>query len=478
MSEDLLRARKIVICLDGTGNEIKAGLTNVLRIYQGLDTAARPGGLRPQVALYQPGVGTRQDPKLAVNKAFQAWRGLRGQMSGLGLEDDVLDAYRWLCTQYTTAAEKALAYRDWRARVRAEALATGRDKAELDAAFPEIRARDIQGEDDHVWILGFSRGAYAARILAGFLHNFGRLAPEQMVVLTKAYRAYARIVSHPPGTDPEAVFGDLRRFADVLKVPPVPVRGLGLFDTVSSMIRFAPGSLPRTGAVVDYATHPSVRSNESVRIVAHALALDERRCMFRALPWDMGKPFWGNRFRNGTMRSQFVRQSWFAGYHSDIGGSSDEGETGLGKITLAWLLDNLAEMDRAAWEEDVAKGLIPALPDGSARPEPPFGLILRQGFRKTIDALGTPGADGKTPADHIATEAPVHDSMKILPIWPVAEWIPQSASRMEWPRRRFWKWYIPASEPRPVPEGHLVHPSVRARIAAGGYDPVNLPETT
>ena len=101
-------------------------------------------------------------------------------------------------------------------------------------------------------------------------------------------------------------------------------------------------------------THANVIRNGSVRIVLHALAVDERRSMFRALPWQPGD-FYGNRYRQDRDRHrQYVQQRWFPGYRSDIGSSQPEAASGIGKIALLWMLDALAQSERDADREDAA----------------------------------------------------------------------------------------------------------------------------
>ncbi len=91
--------RKIVICIDGTGNEIGARESNVLKLYKALkkdDT---------QLAHYVLGVGTFDGTKL-FGRARQAVNALLGQAFGYGLEDDVLSAYRFLCRTYRSKERK------------------------------------------------------------------------------------------------------------------------------------------------------------------------------------------------------------------------------------------------------------------------------------------------------------------------------------------------------------------------------------
>ena len=114
--------RKLIICLDGTGNAVGSCETNVLKLYKALNET------EDQLTHYVMGVGTNDGQRL-FGAFRQKIRGVLGLAFGLGLEDDVLDAYRFLCRNY-------------------------RDK---DAA-----TKAGQTGADQIYVFGFSRGAYAA----------------------------------------------------------------------------------------------------------------------------------------------------------------------------------------------------------------------------------------------------------------------------------------------------------------------------
>ena len=75
------------------------------------------------------------------------------------------------------------------------------------------------------------------------------------------------------------------------------------------------------------------RLNPNVRYARHALALDERRADFDRVPWaNDGEP--PNR---EIEEGAYLRQLWFAGNHSDIGGSYPENESRLSDLALKWM---------------------------------------------------------------------------------------------------------------------------------------------
>jgi uncharacterized protein (DUF2235 family) len=72
--------------------------------------------------------------------------------------------------------------------------------------------------------------------------------------------------------------------------------------------------------------------NKNVDFARHALSIDEARDSFQRVQW--GEPgIWKN------SDPQWFEQLWFAGNHSDIGGSYHENESRLSDISLKWMLD-------------------------------------------------------------------------------------------------------------------------------------------
>ena len=75
--------------------------------------------------------------------------------------------------------------------------------------------------------------------------------------------------------------------------------------------------------------------NINVRYARHALAIDETREAFDRVPW--GTPGqWPERSKE---QPEWFEQIWFAGNHSDIGGSYPEDESRLSDVALKWMLD-------------------------------------------------------------------------------------------------------------------------------------------
>ncbi|MBK8191947.1 MAG: DUF2235 domain-containing protein [Lewinellaceae bacterium] len=101
---------------------------------------------------------------------------------------------------------------------------------------------------------------------------------------------------------------------------PCTVHFLGLWDTVSSV-----------GWVYNPVTLQATSTNPSVKYVRHAISIDERRAFFRQNLWGRLKP-------EDDQIKQDVKQVWFAGEHSDVGGSYPMEESALSNIALEWVL--------------------------------------------------------------------------------------------------------------------------------------------
>jgi uncharacterized protein (DUF2235 family) len=186
-----------------------------------------------------------------------------------------------------------------------------------------------------------------------------------------------------------------------------------------------------------------------VRVFRQAIALDERRRMFRLHPWADAQIFTHNRFsKTNNSEPQDAQQVWFTGVHADIGGGYPESESGLSKFPLLWMISEGAAHGLAINPQAVNQ-----LAWGIQRRGSPFTYVAP-------DVLREP-----------------HQSM--TPIWRALEWLPKSERYKEWEAlRSYGGYYVPNSEPRSVPENAFIHESVTRRIeAVPHYHPINLPQS-
>jgi hypothetical protein len=80
--------------------------------------------------------------------------------------------------------------------------------------------------------------------------------------------------------------------------------------------------------------------NPHVGYARHALSIDEARADFDRVPWE----FDGDVRQRTDDEPELLRQVWFSGDHSDIGGSYIENEFRLSDNSLSWLLEQLREL--------------------------------------------------------------------------------------------------------------------------------------
>lgn len=263
-------SKNIVICLDGTGNQFKEDNSNVVKLFR---TIVRNPD---QVAYYDAGVGTLADPqyKTPLAKRLSKWLGLG---LGFGLMKNVEQAYSYLMEHYE--------------------------------------------EDDRIFLFGFSRGAYTARVLAGFINACGLLESGNQSLIpyaVKLYRSRKRRFWIVGRGSPQ--FEVLRKFKSTFGRS-VDVHLLGLWDSVSTF-----------GWIYNPIFLPYTTNNECVHAVRHALAIDERRSFFQPMPW-------GRKHE----AKQDIKEVWFAGVHSDVGGGYPEKESQLSKIPLEWMIQQATD---------------------------------------------------------------------------------------------------------------------------------------
>ncbi|RNL78471.1 DUF2235 domain-containing protein [Nocardioides marmorisolisilvae] len=174
--------------------------------------------------------------------------------------------------------------------------------------------------DDEIYIFGFSRGAFTARSLAGMIGRVGLLTRLALVQnrLSDVVKLYERAAIS------EGVLGESIDEFRHDHCHSAKVNFLGVFDTVGALgvpgfQKFAPHF------------HELQLSNQVLR-ARHALAIDETRLKFEPTLWEAPV------IKPGAQvpPPQDVKQVWFEGVHSDIGGGYRR--TGLSDTTLYWMV--------------------------------------------------------------------------------------------------------------------------------------------
>lgn len=422
--------RNLVICFDGTNNEFGRQNTNVVRLAQVLTRDPQR-----QRLYYDPGVGTLPEPWWAT-RAGKWVSKVCGLAFGRGLMEKVQHAYQYLM--------------------------------------------DFWEPGDRVFVFGFSRGAYAARVLAGMLHTVGLLARGNHNIVPYATRLYRSVYKPekrgqagqavgergavdddpdcgdelaPAGADPTSrdvqspgtkarwELHDQFRATFARPIPGsqsdrrhFPVHFLGLWDTVSSV-----------GWVWNPTSFPFTAWNPSVRIVRHAIAIDERRAFFRTNRMDAAYRW---PVRCGATRVEPHREYWFPGVHADVGGGYPLGPRGLWKEPLRWMV---TEAEQA-------------------------GLLIERGVRPVASEWYWPAAllDAwdAPPEGYAPWRDEMNDSMTLA--WKFAEFFPKSR-RVKVEGQ--WQWAFPRPNlfaRRDIEKGELLHRSVLLRIQSTNYAPPAL----
>jgi uncharacterized protein (DUF2235 family) len=317
-----------------------------------------------------------------------------------------------------------------------------------------------QGDD--IFLFGFSRGAYTVRVLAGLIHKVGLLAPEQCNLADAALTAYKQAstaivdqgdqkaiddILNESGEEhqaqPASHDDEASQFARIVSSRWPTIKFLGVWDTVASVI------VPRPDRFYAFSLQKLsfTQANPSVKVFRQAIAIDERRRMFRLEPWVEPQTFMHNRFSaTHNAEPQDALQVWFAGVHADIGGGYDEKESGLSKFPLLWMIEEAVQ----------------------------HGLSVN---RQTINQLAWGIQRKGSPFSYVAPDIKRDPHQSMTTVWRSLEWIPKADKYKEWHARRSWlNCYIPNAEPRPICEGAWIHESVINRMeAVPVYRPLNLP---
>ncbi|MCX4095141.1 DUF2235 domain-containing protein [Nocardia sp. alder85J] len=262
--------KRLVVCCDGTwGTESNPTVSNIVKIAESvrLSTSRDTGEHVGQRVFYTDGPGSR----------------------GYRLD-------KWLGGAFGLGLDAALATMYWQVALNWE-------------------------EGDEIFIFGFSRGAFTARSLAGMINRLGLLTPDALIdkAYPQALAIYRERKAHPDDPDPP----EWAAFRERYCTPSVPIKFLGVFDTVGAM--GVPGITTHR-----YRFH-DLRLSPIVHCARQALAIDERRRVYQPCLWEITD-------EDGVRRQRpdRVEQVWFTGCHGDIGGGNADSR--LSDTTLRWMI--------------------------------------------------------------------------------------------------------------------------------------------
>ncbi|KAG9105110.1 hypothetical protein FRC07_009610, partial [Ceratobasidium sp. 392] len=275
LQEQNHRARRtIILCFDGTSNHFSKRNTNVVKFME-LLVKDDPR----QMVYYQTGVGTYSHPSI-MSSTGRYVAELLDEGIAWYLYQHIIDGYKFLMQTYQAG--------------------------------------------DKIAIIGFSRGAFTARALAGMLHCVGLLPKYNVEHVPFAYEVYKNSRDYTADPAPKDKQGEViilgksggvsyptigSRPQDVSPADfkrafcsPVVVDFVGVWDTVASV-----------GVIYSGPALPWIGYNPSILTFRQALALDEHRGNFIPSLWD-------HRYTQDHL--QTARDVWFRGEHTDIGGGS------------------------------------------------------------------------------------------------------------------------------------------------------------
>lgn len=288
--------KNIVICSDGTGNSaIKDRGTNVFKIFEAVDIYGHwdDTTLRPQVAVYDDGVGT---------EGFKPLRILGGAF-GWGLGRNIRQLYTELARVYEPG--------------------------------------------DSIYLFGFSRGAFTVRSLAGFIGTCGIIDRAKLgdgdirALVDEAYRTYRTTYrSGGNGTTARQQADSFRLEHSVvheLHAPAgrVKIRFIGVWDTVDAVgLPIDELSVILNG--IFRFKFPDYVLGDHIQRACHALSIDDERRTFHPLMWDES----AERHEEGKER---IEQVWFPGVHSNVGGGYPK--QGMSLVSLFWMMNKAEEAE-------------------------------------------------------------------------------------------------------------------------------------
>lgn len=249
-----------VIILDGTLSTLAPGMEGNCGLIYRLLTQSGPRADR--AVYYEPGL------------QWKGWRNLSALAQGKGLNLQIRRAYGWLASRYRPG--------------------------------------------DRIYLIGYSRGAFGVRSLAGMIDRVGLVRREEATE-----RAVRQVYRHYRFAPDSAA---ARAFAGRFCYATAPIALVGVFDTVKALgLR-----LPLLWMLTDkHHSFHSAELGEGVERGAQALALNETRAVFQPVLWDVPPD-----------RLDAVEQVWFRGAHADIGGHLGHFQSArpLANIPLVWML--------------------------------------------------------------------------------------------------------------------------------------------
>jgi uncharacterized protein (DUF2235 family) len=299
--------KRLVVCADGTWVDSEDGYqkptlipynptgtlqiqSNVTRISRALKRIGHDG--RSQIVYYHSGVGTGMSTIDTIT----------GGLFGKGISENIREVYSFVASNYTPG--------------------------------------------DEIILIGFSRGAFTVRSVASMIRDIGLLTRAGMDFFYPIFKDQENFRNDRYNDIfPDIPFPDKPRGPDAAKDyklkllhndltrvnnpdgSTIEVQAVAVWETVGSL------GIPNIPLLSRLGLQPASREYKFydtslsgiIRHAFQALALDEHRGPFAPAVWE----------RKGLEKSTIdLRQVWFPGAHSNIGGGYPDQE--IANITLAW----------------------------------------------------------------------------------------------------------------------------------------------
>ncbi|WP_394517528.1 phospholipase effector Tle1 domain-containing protein [Pantoea sp. SGAir0175] len=265
--------RHLFVCLDGTGNS--PGQTDIEYIVRNKSPLSSVESNVLKIWCALTGNKEKYKPTDLIDSEEYKYYGL---ISSLKIGDEYLGEALYINGVGSQGDQEKMKYEG--------ATGSGTNARILDA-YRFLAERYTSG--DKIYLFGFSRGAFSARSLASFIRHLGmplarRIIPEKE--LPALWASYRNNLPYSGGLSSSLTGNDS-----------VEIEFLGLWDTVGSLV------------FQDTFNKFHQISPKGIKHVRHALALDEVRPHFSPMYWN-----------NLNEYEQIVKEVWFCGVHSNIGG--------------------------------------------------------------------------------------------------------------------------------------------------------------
>lgn len=367
--------KNILIFSDGTGQlgglKPDQRLSNVYKMYR----AMRPGTDSPidparQVAFYDPGLGTGEYGFFSFRKV----RNILSSAFGTGISENIVDCYEAIIKFYEPG-DRIFLFGFSRGAYTARCVANVLNLCGVPLQMPDRAAVSRHGPP--------LRRIAEETVYKVYEHGSGKARADYEVEREEIARRFReRYGSQGAGLDGEAqgnvaptfigVFDTVaalgsmivRRILCTILLVSLGLAGLAtwlgsefwmwgalaptalillvLMSAVRRQFKFI--SKPPGGGRFNFhfaawnLKHYDRFLDTNVGYARHALSIDENRARFPRVSWGARSDV----TRKEALGVAWLDQVWFAGNHSDIGGSYPEAESRLSDIALAWMLKELA----------------------------------------------------------------------------------------------------------------------------------------